>query len=192
MGNAYTYNCRKIAASKLTADTGTSGPTYDSAIVSDAAQMIGVDEESGDELTLDGNGGVVATVATPGAKTWAMRHGGIQPELFAMVYDMNMVTEGSGSSLVITLYPKEAPSLPYFKLEGIGDNRNGGDQKLIVYKCKANPRTLPPVTLEAGSFVEIEMDGTFEWTASTIADAAHNTTATKLLIDTKYRATAGS
>lgn len=190
----YVHSITDAKYALLTADTGTTGPSYSAAVDIPGIRRVEMTEDLGDEAELRGDGGVLAKTRETGTFNVELEYAGTQAAVLAALLDMKLVTEGSGATEVKTLFPKKTPNLPFFKLMVQGLARDGGDKVLIIYKLKLLPLTVPTVVYADGEFQTTTLQGTMEWTVSTIADAAHGGVGqdTNLLFDLKARATAGA
>lgn len=166
MAGLYPFDLSEVKVSKLLTDTGAAGPTYDAPIAFNAIQLLEIGEDEAEKQELRGNGEVQATSTQEGVSTFSLRNGGLPLDALAMIYDMTKDTSTPGT---VVLYPKKGRNLPYFKIEGKAKAADGGTVTVIIYKAKANDRSIPPMSFEEGQFANIEIEGDFFWTISTEA-----------------------
>lgn len=181
----YPFDVKDTQIAPLTTDNTTT-QTYGTDVDVMAVQMVTLDEEEGDTTDLHGDGIVVAQARNAGVGTWELRMGALDLPTIKTIYDNTYAVTGTAgtSTEVRTMTPKNSgQAIPYFRIQAQAINIDGGDTKLIVYKCKAAQRQTPTITLEESAFAPVTVNGTYYWT---------NNTTTPQLWSVIERATAGA
>lgn len=95
-------------------------------------------EEAEEFTELRGDDKVVATRGQGPSISWELGAGGISLEAYAVMNGGEVVTSGTGPTLVNTYSKKGTDAKPEFKVEGQAISESGGDFHAVVYRCKAS------------------------------------------------------
>lgn len=151
---------------KLLTDTGTSGPTYDTAIDFRAAQEVSFEPEEGDRVDAEGDDTIVASSLTAGAMRGTLRGSGWPYAALVMLYALEAVSAGSTPNQTVTYYEIQGASKPHWRLRGLAVAKQGGALEVGFLKAQADG-DLPPFALTNGEFGTTEVPFTAYWTTST-------------------------
>lgn len=171
---------------KLLTDTGTTGPTFDTAIDFRAAQEVSFEPEEGDRVDAEGDDTIVASSLTAGAMRGTVRGSGWPYPAIVMLYGLEVVTSGSTPNQTVTYYEIQGATKPHFRLRGLAVAKQGGALEVGFLKAQADG-DLPPFALTGGEFGSSEVPFTAYWTDST---TSINSTARKLRVYQKRWETA--
>lgn len=127
--------------------------------------------------TLDGDDVRIAAHDSAPTAAFDLEGGGISLAAWKVLSGGNIVTSGTTPNVVNTFTKLTTDSRPYFNVRGRAISDNGGDFKMVVYRCKADGDL--EAEMSNGSFLLTSASGTGygNLTDSKLYDFVHSETA---------------
>ncbi len=161
------FGVRDAKMRVVTADTGTSGPTYSATNIDiRGVTEIGFEPEEGDQVDAEGDDEILASETTAGAIRGTIRTTGIPYTAYAAIYNLTVAVTGTTPSEITSYTKPEVPNRPFFGLHGMSLAKGGGAVLVDMKKVKADGE-LPPFALTNGEFGTTEIPFTAYKTDST-------------------------
>lgn len=131
---------------------------------------------------LEGDDRTVASHGSGPTVDWDLEGGGISLEVWKILSGGTDATTGVTPASIRTYTKKTSDSRPYFQVEGRAISDNGGDFKVVVYRCKADGDL--EASLENGSFLLTAASGKGygDETTEKLYEFIHSETATPLTL----------
>jgi len=168
---SYPIDISDMKYSLLTADSGTSGPTYSAAVDMDGSLELTLQFPAGDTRELRGDGAVKQRSVAAGAVTFQGRIGGVQLAVLNALFGHVVVASGTTPNARNRLTYLTAPTKPYFKLQGMALNNDGGSTRITIYKAQLD-NNFVEISLNDGDFATATLTGTaYPTTSTTVVNA---------------------
>lgn len=106
---------------------------------------------------LEGDDRIVASHGSGPTVDWELEGGGISLDVWKILAGGTDATTGVAPATIRTFTKKTSESRPYFQVEGRAISDNGGDFKVVVYRCKADGDL--EASMENGSFLLTSASG---------------------------------
>ena len=132
---ALPYGMRDIKLTPITANVA-AGITYGTMVDLPASRTLSW-SQSEDFEQLRGDDTVVAERGNGPLIEWELEGGGISLDAKAVLDGSVNTTSGVSPNAVKTNAMLGTTAKPYFRIDGMAINDNGGDTKVILYRCKA-------------------------------------------------------
>lgn len=94
--------------------------------------------ETEDFEELRGDDKVVAAHGNGPVVEWSLESGGISLAAFVVMAGGSQAVTGTTPNEIRTFAKKTTDARPYFQIEGRAISDNGGDFRVLVYRCKAD------------------------------------------------------
>lgn len=133
-GYALPYGLRQVKLVPLD-NTGAEVPS--SAVFLPASRTFSF-KETEDFEELKGDDKTIASHGAGPVVEWDLEGGGISLDIWKILSGGSIAASGTSPNAVRTFTKKTSDSRPYFNAYGRAISDNGGDFKMVVYRCKAD------------------------------------------------------
>lgn len=133
--SALPYGMRDIKLTPITANLP-AGVTYGTFVDLPASRTLSWSQDE-DYEQLRGDDTVVAERGNGPLISWELEGGGISLDAKAVMDGSINTSSGVSPNVVKSNALKGTTAKPYFRIDGQAINDNGGDTKVILYRCKA-------------------------------------------------------
>lgn len=171
----FPFGVRQVRVASLLTDPvgGTTGPTYNTAIVFRGVQEMSFTIDQGNQVDLPGDDIILASSAQAGALRYTLRGGGIPWTGITMMFDAVSIASGTAPNDTLELAEKPTAAPPFHQIRAVAIAPDGGDVLIELPKAKVQG-TFPPLGLVNGAFTTTEITGTGYPTDSIYAPTGAN------------------